>query len=89
MNYILEALASPQSLHLIDGQGKRVLTQRESEVAHLVTEGLTNREIALELQLSEHTVKNNIFRIFDKTGVSNRVALLLYAFSRRDVDKRQ
>jgi DNA-binding NarL/FixJ family response regulator len=89
MNYILEALASPQSLHLIDGQGKCVLTQRESEVAHLVTEGLTNREIALELQLSEHTVKNNIFRIFDKTGVSSRVALLLYAMSRRDVDKRQ
>jgi len=89
MNYILEALASPQSLHLVDGHGKSLLTRRESEVAHLVTEGLTNREIAKKLLLSEHTVKNYIFRIFDKTGVSSRVALVLYAMSRQDVDLHQ
>jgi DNA-binding NarL/FixJ family response regulator len=85
MNYILEALVSPGSLQLVDGQGKTVLTQREAEVAHLVAEGLSNREIAIRLQLSEHTVKNYIFRIFDKTGVSNRVALVLYAFSQQEV----
>jgi DNA-binding NarL/FixJ family response regulator len=85
MNYLLEALASSHSLHLVDGHGQCVLTQRESEVAQLVTEGLTNHEIALNLHLSEHTVKNYIFRIFDKTGVSSRVALVLYALSRQDI----
>jgi DNA-binding NarL/FixJ family response regulator len=84
MNYLLEALTSPQSLHLVDGNGKSVLTPRESEVAQLVTEGLSNREIAAKLDLSEHTIKNYLFRIFDKTGVSSRVALVLYAMSRQD-----
>jgi len=84
MNYLLQALTSPQSLHLADGNGKLLLTARESEVTHLVTEGLTNREIAAKLGLSEHTIKNYIFRIFDKTGVYNRVALVLYAMSRRE-----
>src|SRR5882724_4594787 len=84
MNYILEALISRQSLHLVDGHGKSVLTHRESEVTYLVTEGLSNREIALKLDLSEHTVKNYLFRIFDKTGVSSRVGLVLYAMSRQD-----
>jgi DNA-binding NarL/FixJ family response regulator len=81
MNYLLEALTSPQSLRLVDGNGKHMLTARESEVAQLVTEGLSNREIAAKLGLSEHTIKNYIFRIFDKTGVSSRVGLALYATS--------
>ena len=84
MNYLLEALTVPQCLHLVDGNGKLLLTARESEVTQLVTEGLTNREIAAKLGLSEHTVKNYIFRIFDKTGVSSRVALVLFAMSRRE-----
>src|SRR5262245_1545111 len=81
MNYLLDALNSPQSLHLMDDNGKFLLTARESEVSQLVTEGLTNREIAAKLGLSEHTIKNYIFRVFDKTGVSSRVALVLYAMS--------
>ena len=81
MNYLLEALSRPQPLHVVDSNGKAVLTLRESEVALLVAEGLSNREIAARLSLSEHTVKNYLFRIFDKTGVSSRVALVLYAMS--------
>jgi DNA-binding NarL/FixJ family response regulator len=81
MNYLLEALASRQTLHLVDGQGKSILTPRESEVAQLVAESLSNREIAVKLGLSEHTVKNYLFRIFDKTGVSSRVGLVLYTMS--------
>ena len=84
MNYLLEALTSPQSLQLVDGNGKSMLTPRESEVAQLVTEGLSNRDIALKLGLSEHTIKNYLFRIFDKTGVSSRVALVLYIMSHQD-----
>jgi two-component system, NarL family, nitrate/nitrite response regulator NarL len=45
----------------------------------LVAEGLSNRDIARELGLSEHTVKKYLFRIFDKLGISTRVELVLYA----------
>ena len=52
---------------------------REKEVVQLVADGLANREIAERLELSEHTVKNYIFHIFDKLGLSSRVELVLYA----------
>jgi DNA-binding Lrp family transcriptional regulator len=41
---------------------------------------MSNREIASRLGLTEHTVKNYLFRIFDKLGVSSRVEVVLYAF---------
>jgi hypothetical protein len=49
-----------------------------------VAEGLTNREIAHRLKLTEHTVKNYLFRIFDKLGVSSRVEVVLYALGNTD-----
>jgi hypothetical protein len=48
-----------------------------------VAEGLSNREIASRLKLTEHTVKNYLFRIFDKLGVSSRVEVVLYVFRLR------
>jgi predicted transcriptional regulator len=45
---------------------------------------MTNREIATHLGLSGHTVKNYLFKIFDKLGISNRVELALYVTSRDD-----
>ena len=39
---------------------------------------MTNKTIASELNLSEHTVKNYLFRAFEKLGVSSRVELLFY-----------
>ena len=89
MNYILEAFARVSPLHLFDRDRKSALTHREEEVARLVAEGLTNREIAGKLHLSEHTVKNYVFSIFEKTGVSNRVGLVLYAFSRQEAVQMQ
>src|SRR5437763_241036 len=55
--------------------------QLRPDVVRWVAEGLTNREIAAQLDLSEHTVKNYLFRIFEKLGISNRMELILYVVS--------
>ena len=55
-------------MRLVDSVGIEILAPREQEVVHWVAEGLTNREIADQLQLSANTVKNYLFRIFDKLG---------------------
>jgi DNA-binding NarL/FixJ family response regulator len=47
----------------------------------LVADGMSNREVAIELGLREHTVKTYLFRIFEKLGVSRRVELVLFAIS--------
>jgi two-component system, NarL family, nitrate/nitrite response regulator NarL len=54
------------------------LTKREFEVVQCAARGKTNRAIASELGLSEHTVKNYLFRAFEKLGISSRVELLFY-----------
>ena len=54
------------------------LTERELDVVRCAATGKTNKVIAAELGLSEHTVKNYLFRTFEKLGVSNRVELLFY-----------
>lgn len=51
------------------------MTSRESEVAVLAAEGLSNEEIASRLQLGTETVKSHLKKIFRKLGVSNRTAL--------------
>ena len=55
------------------------LTQREVEILGLITQGLTNPEIAERLYLSNHTVKTHINRIFAKSGSRDRVAAIGYA----------
>jgi DNA-binding NarL/FixJ family response regulator len=58
-----------------------VLTKREQSLVQLVAEGRTNRDISRELKLSENTVRNYLFRIFNKLGTSNRLELALYALN--------
>jgi DNA-binding NarL/FixJ family response regulator len=82
MSLALEALACAPTLHAADANGLNLLSKRETEIVQCVAEGLTNREIAERLQLSRHTIKNSLFRIFDKLGVSNRLELLLMTLSR-------
>ncbi len=53
-----------------------LLSTRELQVVQHASTGKTNKEIARELGLSEHTVKNYLFRAFEKLGVKNRVELL-------------
>lgn len=56
------------------------LTGRELEVLKLAAAGRTNREIAAELVVSEHTVRRHLQNIFGKLGVSSRAAATSYAF---------
>jgi DNA-binding NarL/FixJ family response regulator len=56
------------------------LTQRECEVLRLVASGRTNRQIASELVVSEHTVARHLSNIFTKLDVSSRTAAAAYAF---------
>lgn len=83
LGFLLEALAESVSPAVTDAQGTPLLSAREQDVVRLLCEGLTNREIAARLELSENTVKNYIFRIFDKLGVSSRVEVLFYVLSQR------
>ncbi len=53
------------------------LSQREKEVALCIKEGLTNKEIAEKLDITIRTVKAHTQNIYEKTGVSNRLALAL------------
>ena len=55
------------------------LSNREAQVIGLVAAGLSNREIAQELALSDHTVANHLTTIFNKTGANNRAAAASFA----------
>jgi len=79
--YILDALSCAAPLRIVNPQGRTLLTNREKDVVKLVAEGLSNRAIAQELGLTEHTISNYLFRIYEKLGISSRVELVLYSFS--------
>jgi two-component system, NarL family, response regulator DegU len=79
--HVLETFCRLAPMRVVNADGMKLLTKREEDVVRLLGDGLQNREIARELNLSEHTVKNYLFRIFDKLGVSSRVELILYAVS--------
>jgi DNA-binding NarL/FixJ family response regulator len=55
------------------------LTEREREVIGLVRQGLSNKDIAYRLSISDSTVRHHLTSIFDKVGVSNRQKLLVHA----------
>lgn len=55
------------------------LTQREIEVLQLVAKGVTNKEIAVTLDITENTVKNHLCNIMDKLHLENRVQLATFA----------
>ncbi len=83
LHCVLDALVSATPLRLVSSQGRRLLTKREDDVVKLVADGLSNRNVAHKLGLTEHTVSNYLFRIYEKLGISSRVELVLYALKQR------
>lgn len=77
VEHLIAALKMP--LRLVNANGADLLSRRERDVVQWAAEGLSNREIAGRLGLSENTVKNYLFHVFDKLGISSRVELVLYA----------
>jgi DNA-binding NarL/FixJ family response regulator len=59
------------------------LTPREMEVVGCIVEGCSNRDIAKQFGLSEETVKRHLSNTFDKTGVSTRLELAMFAIAHR------
>jgi two-component system nitrate/nitrite response regulator NarL len=72
----IAALANSPSFRAVNADGMSLLSDRELQVVRCLAEGLSNREIAHRMKLSQHTIKNYLFRVFDKLGVSSRVELL-------------
>ena len=87
MHYVLDALSEVDTLRVVNSGGQRLLTPRLEQVVALVADGLSNREVAHELGLSENTIKKYLLRVFEKLGISTRVELVLYAVSHSE--KRQ
>jgi DNA-binding NarL/FixJ family response regulator len=84
LNQLIDLISEVPSLRVLNTSGNPLLTPREEQVVALVAEGLGNRQIATELNLSEHTIKKYLFRIFEKLGISTRVELVLYAVNNGD-----
>jgi DNA-binding NarL/FixJ family response regulator len=83
LGWVVEALRERERGRIISATGTPLLTKREEQIVGMAAEGLPNSEICAHLGLSAHTVKNHLFRIYEKLGVSNRVELVLYAHSYR------
>lgn len=80
LRVLLEALAESAPFYA-PSSNDFSLTKREQDIVSLVAGGNTNKQISRKLNLSEHTVKNYLFRIFEKVGVGSRVELAIYVMN--------
>jgi DNA-binding NarL/FixJ family response regulator len=80
---LVGVLHRTKPMHVTSATGVALLTEREEDVVRLVIDGMKNRAIAENLHVTEHSIRNYLYRIFEKLGVSTRVELLLYVFSQR------
>lgn len=69
--------------NITDKYGKKVISRREKEILANLLWGRSNKEISLELEISEKTVKNHLWKIYQKLGVNSRTQLLHKIFFER------
>jgi two-component system nitrate/nitrite response regulator NarL len=79
LGFVLDALAVTRAVRNLKSENLDKLSARELEIVNLLAEGLSNHEVALRLDLSTHTVRNYITKIFHKLGTSSRFELLFQA----------
>jgi DNA-binding NarL/FixJ family response regulator len=84
LHLLLNNLTKARHIGETSSVGINLLATRETHVANLVAEGLPNKEIALKLGITVHTVSNYLFRIYDKLGMSSRVELVLHIMKQRE-----
>ena len=81
-----QAMSTPGTAPAPTPQVDFGLTRREQQILTLVTQGETNKGIAVRLGITEDTVKHHLTSIFDKTGASNRLELALFALHHRLIE---
>lgn len=79
---LAQRILSEFSKDKIPRQEESPLTNREREILLLVAKGMLNRDIAIHLTISEHTVKNHLKNILQKLQLENRVQLARYVYER-------
>jgi len=83
---LLSDLQSPQATNGVTDR-LRQLTERQTEILRLVAEGLSNKEVALRLELQEKTVKHHMTGVLSKLNVRNRTEAALMMRELRDRDR--
>jgi two-component system response regulator DegU len=84
LTQLLESLFQKvNDLHVPISEIRENLTEREQEIVKWVIHGMTNKEIAGQLGISDKTVKTHLSNIFSKLKVSRRLELLLYQIADR------
>src|SRR5215831_11050220 len=82
VNWVIEAYRN-QAEHGVTQKHQLRLSEKEMMIIGGVTQGLKNKDIALEVGTTEQVVKNYLRKIYDKLGVSDRLELALYSMHRR------
>ena len=83
LEWVVRALEEWGPARIVSAAGTALLTKREEQIVGMVAEGLQRSEISKSLGLSPNTVRNHLFNIYKKLGVSSRVELILYVQSKR------
>jgi DNA-binding NarL/FixJ family response regulator len=77
----------PARKHFVNRYGPHLPSRRQLRVIELVAQGFKNKEIAKELRIGEHVVRNYLGKIYAKIGLSNRVELAVWYWARRQEGK--